>query len=39
MVAHTSVVYDGYNWLHGDGPRRVADRAVCEYGKRVRLGG
>jgi hypothetical protein len=29
-------VFDDYNWLHGDGPRKVADRAVREYGARVR---
>lgn len=29
------IVFDDYNWPHGDGPRRVADRAVSEYGARV----
>jgi hypothetical protein len=30
------IVFDDYHWPHGDGPRRVADRAVREYGARVR---
>jgi hypothetical protein len=30
------IVFDDYQWLHGDGPRKVADRAVREYGARVR---
>jgi SAM-dependent methyltransferase len=29
------VVFDDYNWPHGDGPRKVADRAVSEFGDRV----
>lgn len=29
------VVFDDYNWPHGDGPRRVADRAVSAYGSRL----
>jgi len=30
------VIFDDYNWPHGDGPRKVADRAIAEYGVRVR---
>jgi Methyltransferase domain len=30
------IVFDDYNWPHGDGPRKVADRAVRDYGARVR---
>ena len=30
------IVFDDYNWPHGDGPRRVADRAIRECGARVR---
>jgi hypothetical protein len=30
------IVFDDYNWPHGDGPRKVADRAAREYGARVR---
>jgi hypothetical protein len=26
------VVFDDYNWPHGDGPRKVADRALANYG-------
>ncbi len=29
------VIFDDYNWPHGDGPRRVADRAIAEYDSRV----
>lgn len=29
------VIFDDYNWPHGDGPRKVADRAIAEYGDRV----
>lgn len=29
------IVFDDYNWLYGDGPRRVADRALGEYGARM----
>ena len=30
------IVFDDYNWPHGDGPRRVADRAIAALGPRVR---
>ena len=30
------IIFDDYNWPHGDGPRKVADRAIAEYGPRVR---
>jgi hypothetical protein len=30
------VVFDDYQWSQGDGPRRVADRALADYGDRVR---
>ncbi len=30
------IVFDDYNWPHGDGPRKVADRAIVGYGARVR---
>lgn len=30
------IVFDDYNWPHGDGPRKVADRAIFEFGARVR---
>jgi len=30
------IVFDDYNWPHGDGPRKVADRAIAGYGARVR---
>jgi hypothetical protein len=26
------VIFDDYNWPHGDGPRKVADRAIAAYG-------
>ena len=26
------IIFDDYNWPHGDGPRRVADRAIAQYG-------
>lgn len=29
------IVFDDYNWPHGDGPRKVADRAIAELGPRV----
>lgn len=29
------IIFDDYHWPHGDGPRRVADRAMAEYGSRV----
>jgi Methyltransferase domain len=29
------IVFDDYNWPHGDGPRRVADRAASELGPRI----
>jgi hypothetical protein len=30
------IIFDDYNWPHGDGPRKVADRAITQYGPRVR---
>lgn len=30
------IIFDDYNWPHGDGPRKVADRAIAAYGARVR---
>lgn len=30
------IIFDDYNWPHGDGPRKVADRALAYYGGRVR---
>ena len=30
------VIFDDYNWPHGDGPRKVADCAIAAYGARVR---
>jgi hypothetical protein len=30
------IIFDDYNWPHGDGPRKVADRAIAAYGPRVR---
>jgi SAM-dependent methyltransferase len=30
------IVFDDYNWPHGDGPRKVADRAIDEFGGRTR---
>lgn len=30
------VIFDDYHWPHGDGPRRVADRALADYGARAR---
>lgn len=29
------IIFDDYHWPHGDGPRRVADRAIADYGPRV----
>ena len=29
------IIFDDYNWPHGDGPRKVADRAIAAYGSRV----
>ena len=29
------IVFDDYNWPHGDGPRTVADRVIREYGSRI----
>ena len=26
------VIFDDYNWPHGDGPKKVADRAIAQYG-------
>ncbi|WP_332772388.1 class I SAM-dependent methyltransferase [Phenylobacterium sp.] len=30
------IIFDDYNWPHGDGPRKVADRAIAAYGSRVK---
>lgn len=30
------VIFDDYVWSHGDGPRKVADRAIAAYGPRVK---
>jgi hypothetical protein len=30
------IIFDDYNWPHGDGPRKVADRAIARYGSRAR---
>jgi hypothetical protein len=30
------IIFDDYHWPHGDGPRKVADRAIAAYGSRVR---
>ena len=30
------IIFDDYNWPHGDGPRKVADRAIAAYGPRVK---
>ena len=29
------IIFDDYNWPHGDGPRRGADRAIRGYGARA----
>ena len=29
------VIFDDYNWPHGDGPKKVADRALARYGSRA----
>ncbi len=29
------IVFDDYNWQHGDGPRKVADRVIVDYGARA----
>jgi hypothetical protein len=29
------IIFDDYDWPHGDGPRLVADRAIAAYGRRV----
>ena len=29
------IIFDDYHWSHGDGPRRVADRALVSFGNRV----
>jgi hypothetical protein len=29
------ILFDDYNWPHGDGPRVVADRVIREYGSRI----
>lgn len=29
------IIFDDYNWPHGDGPRNVADRAIADYGAQV----
>jgi hypothetical protein len=29
------IIFDDYHWPHGEGPRRVADRAIADYGPRA----
>lgn len=29
------IIFDDYAWPHGDGPRKVADRAIAAYGARA----
>lgn len=29
------IIFDDYHWPHGDGPRKVADRAIAAYGERI----
>lgn len=29
------IIFDDYNWPHGDGPRKVADRAIADLGPRA----
>jgi hypothetical protein len=35
VLAGGWIIFDDYHWPHGDGPRRVADRAIADYGARV----
>lgn len=30
------IIFDDYHWPHGDGPRKVADRAIAAYGPAAR---
>ncbi|MGH7222070.1 MAG: class I SAM-dependent methyltransferase, partial [Gemmataceae bacterium] len=30
------IIFDDYHWPHGDGPRIVADRAIADFGTRVK---
>jgi hypothetical protein len=30
------IIFDDYEWPHGNGPRNVADRAIVAYGSRIR---
>ena len=36
LVPDGWIIFDDYNWAHGDGPQKVADRAVISYGGRVK---
>lgn len=36
LAAGAWIIFDDYNWPHGDGPRKVADRVVRDYGARTR---
>lgn len=36
LVPGAWIIFDDYNWPHGDGPRKVADRAISHYGARIR---
>lgn len=29
------IIFDDYHWPHGEGPKRVADRALADYGTRA----
>jgi hypothetical protein len=35
MLAGGWIIFDDYNWPHGDGPRNVADRALRQFGSRI----
>ena len=30
------IIFDDYEWPHGNGPRNIADRAIVAYGSRIR---
>lgn len=36
LVPGAWIIFDDYNWPHGNGPRQVADRALAQYAHRVR---
>jgi hypothetical protein len=29
------IIFDDYEWPHGNGPRKIADKAIANYGRRV----